>query len=424
MADIDSYLRWRGDLDFGERPFNEVDNLICSIVAYIDFAGIVPWEGEEGSVSVRDACRKILEASGGDIAPYVKSMANIEAPTLELLSASKRFGQCRLHDLIDVFRPELSLQMSGLAIELTPQETYISFRGTDNTLVGWQENFMLSFQVTEAQQEAAHYLERAARRAQAEGRRLYVGGHSKGGNLAAYAAAALPRDLRSTVLYCWSNDGPGMDRSVVPEGAYDVLGHRFLRIQPQYSVVGMFFDRPEEPRIYVQSSQTGVLQHDPTSWETGPGRFAPADDLLPECKVTNSIFADWIASIPYGQRKEFTEEFFQVLRAGGAKTLDEVTATPESIQKVLSALGESSQTTKDAIMKLVGSTVTNTFSAAREAASRAVETAAANAARLAGSWSQGRLAEHGVQDGRADGDEEGAPEGSPEARDSDAGGED
>lgn len=428
LATIDDYLLWRGDLDFSERPFNDVDNLVCSVISYLDLSGFVPREGEEGAATVRDACQGILDASGTDISRYVKSMANIQATTLERLARSKRFGALRLHDALDVFEPARSLQVGAVTIDISDTSSYVSFRGTDNTLVGWQEDFMLSFQVTEAQAEAARYLEKRAERAQREGRRLFVGGHSKGGNLASYAAAALPEALRPTILFCWSNDGPGMDAAVVPESAWDVLGHRFLRIQPQYSIVGMLFDRPEEPRIYVPSTQTGVLQHDPTSWLVGPCAFETAPDLLPECKVTNSIFADWIASVPYGQRREFTTEFFQVLQAGGATTLDEVTAAPDGIQKVVQALGETSPATKDAIMKLVGTTVTNTFTAARQAASRAMETAAENAARLAESWEQrsrqARLVEHGPEDPGHDRDHESAPEGGAEALDIDAGIED
>lgn len=424
MGTIDDYLLWRGDLSFAERPFNDCDNVICSCISYLDLASFVPKEGEAGSASVHDALRGLLAASGGDISPYVRSMANITAETLELLAESRRFGPLALHDMVDVYVPERLVQASAVTIDVTPHESYVSFRGTDSTLVGWQEDFMLSFTVTEAQEISAEYLARMARRAQKEGRRLYVGGHSKGGNLASYAASMLPSDLAPEVLFCWSNDGPGMDAEVSPKSAWDVLGHRFLRIQPTYSIVGELFDRPEEPRIYVKSTAQGALQHDPTSWEMGPSGMVAAEDLLPQCKVTNQIFADWIASVPKGQRRSFTEELFRVLAAGGAETLDEVTATPDGIQKVVQALAGSSPATKDAIMKLVASTVTNTMSYARHAASRAVETAALNAAKLASQLPQGRLRDDGIQDGRDDRDHEGAPEGSAEARAIDAKAED
>lgn len=410
MGTIDDYLLWRGDLSFAERPFNDCDNVVCSCISYLDLASFVPKEGEEGSVSVHDALRSLLAEAEGNIQPYVRSMANITATTLDLLAESRRFGPLALHDLIDVFVPERAVQASALTIDVTPQESYVSFRGTDSTLVGWQEDFMLSFTVTEAQTISAGYLKRMAKRAQREGKRLYVGGHSKGGNLASYAAAMLPQDLAAEILFCWSNDGPGMDASVVSKSAWDVLGHRFLHLQPTYSIVGQLFDRPEEPRIYVKSTATGALQHDPTSWEMGPSGVIAADDLLPQCKVTNQIFADWIASVPKDQRRSFTEELFRVLGAGGATTLDEVTSTPDGIQKVLQALAGASPATKDAIMKLVASTVTNTMSLARHAASRAMESAALNAAKLAAQLPQGHLRDDSAQDGGDDGDDKSAPE--------------
>ena len=86
MGTIDDYLLWRGDLSFAERPFNDCDNVICSCISYLDLASFVPKEGEAGSASVHDALRGLLAASGGDISPYVRSMANITAETLELLA--------------------------------------------------------------------------------------------------------------------------------------------------------------------------------------------------------------------------------------------------------------------------------------------------------------------------------------------------
>ena len=172
MGTIDDYLLWRGDLSFAERPFNDCDNVICSCISYLDLVSFVPKEGESGSTSVHDALRSLLAASGGDISPYVRSMANITAETLELLAESRRFGPLALHDMVDVFVPERLVQASAVTIDVTPHESYVSFRGTDSTLVGWQEDFMLSFTVTEAQEISAEYLARMARWAQKEGRRL------------------------------------------------------------------------------------------------------------------------------------------------------------------------------------------------------------------------------------------------------------
>ena len=46
MGNILSYLKWRGDLTFTERPFCEVYNLVLSELAYLDLAGIVPAKEE------------------------------------------------------------------------------------------------------------------------------------------------------------------------------------------------------------------------------------------------------------------------------------------------------------------------------------------------------------------------------------------
>ena len=105
-------------------------------------------------------------------------------------------------------------------MDVAPGLSFVSYRGTDGTLVGWREDFMLSFRVTEAQRQATRYLAAAAQAAVARDSHLYVGGHSKGGNLASFAAASVPPELSDRLLVVWSNDGPGMDPAIMPHGPF------------------------------------------------------------------------------------------------------------------------------------------------------------------------------------------------------------
>ena len=51
MANLMDYLDWRGDLTFEQAPFNEVDNLILAQLVYVEFEGIVPTPGKDGTDS-------------------------------------------------------------------------------------------------------------------------------------------------------------------------------------------------------------------------------------------------------------------------------------------------------------------------------------------------------------------------------------
>lgn len=262
MANVVDYLTWRGDIELTERPFNDVDNLVLATISYLDFGGIVPAPGE-GSIALGKACQIILDETKGDVSQRVRSFAKLTDKFLVALAASRRFSTMMLHDYVDELDVDKSLQFSAVQIDVNEQFTYVSFRGTDSTLVGWREDFMLSFTVPEAQLRADAYLEKAIAEAHVQGRRVYVGGHSKGGNLAVYAALDCEETLRPYISCVWSNDGPGLAPEIMPKSPRSQLGYRYRRIVPAYDMVGIIFERADDPRIVVKSNVIGAGQHDP-----------------------------------------------------------------------------------------------------------------------------------------------------------------
>lgn len=360
MADVRDYLEMRGDITLAERPFNDVDNVILASLSYLDFKGIVPTAEENTSIRIVEACHAFLgraesAGKGNDIAEWVRSLATIDARFVEALGASERFGNAALRNYIDIIDDEKTVQFSALCIDLNEEETYVSFRGTDNTLVGWREDFMLSFTITEAQTMAASYLKDEAERAAQEGRKLYIGGHSKGGILAAYAALTLPEEYRNVVLKVWSNDGPGMEPTILPAGTrcHSIYGEHYVHVVPTYSMIGMLMDDGCTKTV-VKSSAQAAMQHDPMSWQVKAAKLDTTADLLPECKRMNEALNNWIQSMPVDERKNFVNELFDVLEAGGATTLDEVVGSASSIYKVLAALTGTSQQTRQVVYDLFG----------------------------------------------------------------------
>lgn len=373
MPNVHDYLLWRGDLSCGERPFNDVDNIILSMLAYLDFTGIVPGERAGGDIRLAGACHRLLERSHGDVAPFVRSLARIDSRFVELLADSRRFGDAVLRGYVDEVDETRSLQFSALQVELPSGETYVSYRGTDSTLVGWREDFMLSFTVTEAQREAADYLERAIAHATSQGRRVRVGGHSKGGNLAEYAAVCCPDLLRERIVRVYSNDGPGMAPEVIGHDALSVLGDRLRRIVPTYSVVGMLFSRPDDQRIIVASTGLGIGQHDPVTWQVSHTGVDEAAFLLPECVAVNQAIADWAEGIPLDERERVTNEVFDALEAGGARRFDEIAESAEGLQQVLCALGSTDERMRNLVFALVEAAVSNSVGAVRKSTQESLE---------------------------------------------------
>lgn len=202
------YVKWRGDLGFTERPFNDVDALVLATLSYIDLVGFTPNEASGGTVEVREALGELMERSGGDVAPYVRSLATIDARYIDAVAKSRRFGRLHIGRYVDVMDYDNAVQFAAVEVMLPPNSVegcgkgvrFVSFRGTDLTIAGWREDFMLSFEVTGAQKLAAEYLDRALRAAVAAGEPLMAGGHSKGGNLASFAVASAVPSLAKNVL--------------------------------------------------------------------------------------------------------------------------------------------------------------------------------------------------------------------------------
>ncbi len=347
MGDVRDYLEWRGDVTLAERPFNDVDNVIMASLSYLDLTGIAPGPGE-GTRTVRSCLEELLAKAGDDLSPYVRSLATIDLRFVRALAASARFGGAAVRDYVDVVDPDRVLQFAALTVDLDDGNSLVSFRGTDSTLVGWEEDFMLSFSVMESQVAAAKYLQTELEVAAADGNHVLVCGHSKGGVLATYAAVSVPAELRDVIAHVWSDDGPCMDSAVVLARPHDIFGDRLTHVVPAYDVVGMLFD-DGRPRLVVASSAEGALQHDPMTWQCVPDALVEAQGLDPEALRLDQAIHDWVDQIPMDERARFTDEFFEVLQAGGATTLDEVTSSVGGAQKVLAALSDADQRTKDLV---------------------------------------------------------------------------
>jgi len=376
MANINNYLQWRGDVTLEERPFNDVDNIILSALVYLDFTGIVAGEESGERITLRQACKRFLDRvdnAGGDIIPYVRSVARVDTRFVRLIGESQRFGSAQLCAYVDVIDQKRALQFAALQINLSNGETYVAYRGTDSTIVGWREDFMLSFTVTEAQRSAAAYLQRVFGRTEKQGRTLRVGGHSKGGNLAEYAATCCSDEQQKRIIRVYSNDGPEMAPEVMPRDPHDVLGIRLKHIVPSYSVIGMLFARPDDQRIIAKSKAVGIGQHDLMTWQVLHTGVEEALELQPDCVVLNEAIARWAQAIPLDERERVTNEVFDALQVGGATRFEEIAASPVGLQKVLGAFGNTDSRTQELAVALVEGTVGTSMNAVRSATRSAID---------------------------------------------------
>jgi len=324
MANLLDYLDWRSDLTLEASPFNEVDNLILAELSFVDFKGIVPGPGEGESVPLPQAAEAFFDKHRGDgdtIDMGVLVPAAIPA-MLQKMAASKRYGQMKLNCFVDWLDVAKSEQFAALAIETDGKTVYLSFRGTDDTIAGWKEDFMLGC-VSElpAQKKAVQYAVTVAK--QFPRRKLILGGHSKGGNLAVYGGVFAPMAVQRRMIAVYSNDGPGFHDDILRMPEHKRMEERIHSIVPKSSVVGMLLEH-EENYTVVDSSQLGFMQHDGFSWSVMGDHFVTLRQVTRQSHLSDLALQEWLLTLSGEQREAFVDALFKVLTASGAVTLTDL----------------------------------------------------------------------------------------------------
>ena len=315
------YLRWRGDLTFAQDGFNEVDNLVLCIITYLNFRRFpeLRTRDAEQAVSLRDIAPRLLpEDEQQGLSP------NDYIPLLKLAAESRRFGGVRLFGYEAVRDEAREMQLDALSFLVPDGTLFCAFMGTDRSLVGWKENLNLSFMdAVPAQVGAAEYVEDMAWHCPE--RPLRIGGHSKGGNLAAYAAIHLDPELQRTrLLDAYNNDGPGLRKDVTDTEAYRRIAHKLHTYIPASSIVGVLLEHTEDYTV-VASNSRAVMQHEPLTWGVQGRQFIRREERSELGKASDDVLRQWIASMSRQEREEFSESLYDMLTQGGKlRSLEEV----------------------------------------------------------------------------------------------------
>ncbi len=323
MNNIFSYLTWRGDLKLTQSPFNEVDNLVLSTLSYLDFSGIVPKNGKQ-DITIQRAAAEYFSLHGIPQRPDPEKASSLELREwmLYLMADTCRFRNMQLSCLMQILDKAQVKQFSAMTIQISRKQIYLAYRGTSDDLTGWKEDFLMAcMPEVPSQEEAVLYTERVA--AQYPDHRLLLGGHSKGGNLAVYAAVQASPKIQSRIDIVWSNDGPGFQEAFLRSEAYQALSPIIRSIVPKSSVVGMLLAHPENYQI-VDSSQIGLLQHDGLSWQIMGDHFVTLSELTKESIRTEQKIRTWLQKIPLEERRKFVDSLFDVLQSTGAHTVSEI----------------------------------------------------------------------------------------------------
>ena len=345
MHNIFDYLDWRGDLSFNQDPLNEVDNLIFSVLSYTDFSLVVPGLDKPGSVTLQEAADRIGPAPHEVTTNLTRSFFAALPLLLEKCAQTERFANLQLSHYIDRIEFAKAEQFSAVVFSLDEQLHFIAFSGTDDTLAGWKEDLEMSFrEAVPAQRDATRYAQAVI--ANLSGN-FYLGGHSKGGNLAVYAAAHLTPEEQQRIIAVYNNDGPGFLANIIEKEGYQRIIHKVTTFIPQSSVAGILLEHEEKFQI-IRSNETGLMQHNAFSWEVLGKHFVYEQELSKSSLVLSQAIRAWLNNISLEERSQFVEALFKVIDATGAKTLSELSedklATARAMITTFTQMEEETQT--------------------------------------------------------------------------------
>lgn len=329
-------------------PFNEIDNIILAMSTFVDLTGIVSADPADEPVAFPAAVKQFDRGAGqsnyiGAIIP--STMLDVARQAAEC----PRFADMRVIGFVNEVDEQQQMQFSALTYLLSDGSVYVAFRGTDDTLVGWKEDLMLGFKTPiPAHVRAVEYMERVAA---SHGGGLRLGGHSKGGNVAMWAAAFSSPRVRDRIITVYNNDGPGFLPAVIDTDEYRDVAERIITFIPQSSVVGVMLEQSPHYRI-IKSSQTGILQHDPMSWEVMGSRFVYLDKRSRFGEQSDENLKNLVYSMTDEERAQFAETVFSIIDSTGAKTLTDMShAKVKSFNTMMKTIRGLDRETRDSMLR-------------------------------------------------------------------------
>lgn len=340
---------------FSESGFNDVDSLVLCQLSYLKMKHLIPGlEDEKEFIPFREILKEENEGQIFADERYREDNRNLT----EAVLGSRRFADLRLNYYVDILDKEMEVQFSAVTYLLGEEAEkrnlyYIAYRGTDENLVGWKEDFTLAFsEPVVGQLYAARYMRKAAGRLPEN---FYLGGHSKGGNLAVFAAMSSSMALQERIRRVYSHDGPGFKPQVMERYEYERISDKVRKILPESSMVGMLLERGNSYNV-VGSSSYGLLQHNPYTWtvDVENAMFESREELKNGARFMDGALTDWVLRLDDEQVGRFSDVLFQVLAASEADNLIDFKADwKKSLAGVLQELREVDDETKREVEEIL-----------------------------------------------------------------------
>ena len=351
MKNMLDYIKEFGHVSFEERAFSEIDALVLTELEYLPLEKVVPSdENGENFVTVKEIAEYMQEHKQElfDENPMMITQERHEVS--QVIADAPRFQSLKFFGVVSEWDKDTTKQFAAVTVEVEPSVRLVVFRGTDETLIGWKEDFLMTYSpLVAAQTDAKEYL---AKQASLWDGDLMISGHSKGGNLAIYAAATQEEDVKLRIVDIFCFDSPGLYRSVLETKGYQNIVPLAMRYIPQDSLVGLMLES-EVPYVIVKSNATGAMQHSAMTWEIEDGQFIKMEKLTKNSQLNDQTFKKWTESVSDEELELFWNVFFELLFNAGIDTVNDLYGQfMHYVQEFLKAAGEMDEEKRELLTRI------------------------------------------------------------------------
>ena len=351
MKNMLDYIKEFGHVSFEERAFSEIDALVLTELEYLPLEKVVPSdENGENFVTVKEIAEYMQEHKQELFAENPMMMTEERHEVSQVIADAPRYQSLKFFGVVSVWDKDTTKQFAAVTVEVEPSVRLVVFRGTDDTLIGWKEDFLMTYSpLVAAQTDAKEYL---AKQASLWDGDLMISGHSKGGNLAIYAAATQVEDVQLRIVDIFCFDSPGLYRSVLETKGYQNIVPLAMRYIPQDSLVGLMLES-EVPYVIVKSNATGAMQHSAMTWEIEDGQFIKMEKLTKNSQLNDQTFKKWTESVSDEELELFWNVFFELLFSVGIDTVNDLYGQfMHYVQEFLKAAGNMDEEKRELLTRI------------------------------------------------------------------------
>lgn len=345
MSNLIDYIKWRGDLSLEEFKFNEVDNLALTRLSYFPLESLMK---EEEEISIKELAERFKKKNINEM----KILWPDDKDLIVLMGESERFGKIKITKFIHIFDKGAEEQFAAITAFLPDNIIYVSYRGTDCSIVGWKEDFNLSFKSDIGSQiSAKKYLNEIGKKYSTA--KIIVGGHSKGGNVAVYAAIYANKEVKDRIIKVYNIDGPGFEKRIVESNEYKEIVDKIISYIPQESIIGRLMNHKERITI-IQSTANGIMQHDLYSWQVMRNNIIRVEELTNGSEFIDKTITGWLEEVEPAKREIVIDAIFKIIYATEVETFKGLkTNKIENAKTILTTYNSLDSETKEMIMKTI-----------------------------------------------------------------------